>query len=84
MVLIKGDRNANSNIPSSLAFEGKRLIREPDIFQVFNYYFTSIEPKLGQRIDVRSGDDCLQIITTKFDNTVFRTVDENYILYVFT
>ena len=74
------DKNTNSDIPSSLEFEGKRLTREPDILEAFNHHFTSIGPKLAQKIEVRSDDDCLQNITTESNNMIFRTVDENYIL----
>ena len=73
------DKNTNSDITSSLEFEGKRLTREPDILEAFNHHFTSIGPKLAQKIEVRSDDDCLQNITTE-SNMIFRTVDENYIL----
>ena len=43
------DKNTNSDIPSSLEFEGKRLTREPDILEAFNHHFTSIGPKLAQK-----------------------------------
>ena len=74
------DKNTNSDIPSSLEFEGKRLTREPDILEAFNHHFTSIGPKLAQKIEVRNDDDCLQNITTESNDMIFRNVDENYIL----
>ena len=74
------DRNINSGIPSSLEFEGKHLTREPDVLEAFNYHFTSIGPKLAQKIEVKNGDDCLQNITTESNNMFFRTVDVNHIL----
>ena len=60
--------------------EGKRLTREPDILEAFNHHFTSIGPRLAQKIEVRSDDDCLQNITTESNNMIFGTIDENYIL----
>ena len=74
------DKNTNSDIPSSLEFEGKRLTRKPDVLEVFNHHFTSIGPKLAHKIEVRNDDDCLQNITTESNNMIFNTVDENYIL----
>ena len=74
------DKNTTSDIPSSLEFERKRLTREPDILEAFNHHFTSIGPKLAQKIEVRSDDDCLQNITTESNTMIFGTIDENYIL----
>ena len=74
------DKNTNSDIPSSLEFEGKRLTREPDVLEAFNHHFTSIGPKLAQKIEVRNDDDCLHNITIESNNMNFRTFDENYIL----
>ena len=74
------DKNTNSDIPSSLEFEGKRLTKEPDILEAFNHHFTSIGPILAQKIEVRNDDDCLQNITTEPNNMIFGTIDENYIL----
>ena len=74
------DENINSDIPSSRESEGKHLTREPHVLAAFNHHFTSIGPKLAQKIEVRSGDDCLQNFTTESNNMYFRTVDVNYML----
>ena len=74
------DENTNSDIPSSLELEGKRSTKEPDILEALNHHFTSIGPKLAQRIEVRSDDEWLQNITTEPNNMILGTIDENYIL----
>ena len=71
------DKNTNSDIPSSLEFEGKRVTREPDILEAFNHHFTSIGPKLAQKIEVRRDVDCLLNMSTESNNMNFKTVDEN-------
>ena len=74
------DKNTNSNILSSLEFERKRLTRESDVLEVFNHHFTSIGPKLAQKIEARNDNDYFQNITIESNNMIFKTVDENYIL----
>ena len=55
------DKNTNSDIPSSLEFEGKCLTRKPDTVEAFNHDFISIGPKLAQKIEVRNDDYCIQM-----------------------
>ena len=74
------DKNTSSDFPSNHDFDGERLTREPDVLEAFNHHFISKGPKLAQKIEVRSDDDCLQNITAEENNIVFKTVDENYIL----
>ena len=64
------DKKTNSDISSSLEFEGKRLTREPDILEAFNHHSISIGPKLAQKIEAPNDDDCLQNITTESKNMI--------------
>ncbi len=72
------DKHTSSGIPSSLELDGKCLTKDLNILQAFNHHFTSVVPKLAEKIEDRNGDDCLQNISaeTSSDMSVI-TIDEN-------
>ena len=56
------NKNQCSTAPASVMYEGKLIEKQKEIAEAFNNHFTTIGPKLAERVETKESDDPLRYL----------------------
>ena len=65
-------RNSNHTVAQNIIFEGTKLKSPSQILEAFNKHFTTVGPKLAEKIEIQPSDDPLKYLGDKTGGTKFK------------